>query len=76
MKNNLNLYYDKEGDFLELSIGKQSEGSFKNLGDGIFKRIDKKTNKIIGVAIMGFKKRTEQTKDLKISLPVNIQITA
>ena len=74
MSNELNLYYDEEGDFLELNIGDYTEGYFKDLGDGIFKRIDKKTNKVTGIAIHGFKKRTEGLKDVKVSLPVKIQL--
>ena len=74
MSNELNLYYDEEGDFLELNMGDYSEGYFKNLGDGIFERIDKKTNKVTGIAIHGFKNRTKGLKDVKVSLPVKIQI--
>ena len=76
MSNELNLYYDEEGDFLELNMGDHSEGYFKNLGDGIFERIDKKTNKVTGIAIHGFKNRTKGLKDVKVSLPVKIQISS
>ena len=76
MKGNLNIYYDKEADFLELHIGKYREGHFKNLGKGIFERINKKTNKVTGIAIMGFRKRTKSRKDLQISLPVKIELAA
>lgn len=76
MKNKLTLYYDKEGDFLELNIGKCREGSFKNLGNGIFERIDKKTKKITGIAIMGFRKRTANKKNIEISLPFGIELNA
>ena len=76
MSNELNLYYDEEGDFLELNMGDYSEGYFKNLGDGIFERIDKKTNKVTGIAIDGFKKRTKGLKDVKVSLPIKIQISS
>lgn len=48
MSNELNIYYDEEGDFLELNIGNYTEGSFKNLGDGIFERIDKKRIRLLG----------------------------
>ena len=64
MSNELNLYYDEEGDFLELNIGEYTEGHFKNLGNGIFERI----------AIHGFRKRTQGLKDVKVSLPVKIQL--
>ena len=74
MSNELNLYYDEEGDFLELNIGAYTEGHFKNLGDGIFERIDKKTNKVTGIAIHGFRKRTRGLRDVKVSLPVKIQL--
>ncbi|MBI2659725.1 hypothetical protein HYX07_01015 [Candidatus Woesearchaeota archaeon] len=74
MSNELNLYYDEEGDFLELNIGEYTEGHFKNLGNGIFERIDKETNKVTGVAIHGFRKRTRGLKDVKLSLPVKIPL--
>ena len=36
MNNELSLYYDEEGDFLEFNVGAYTGGHFKNLGDGIF----------------------------------------
>jgi len=75
MKGKLNLYYDEEGDFLEINIGKYKEGYFKNLGDGIFERIDKKTNQATGIAIMGFKKRTEKLKDIILKLPIEVNFS-
>ncbi len=76
MNQQLNLYYDEEGDFLEFNLGKISEGKFRNCGEGIFERIDAKTNTVTGIAIMGFKKRTQGQKEVSISLPVNIELTA
>jgi len=72
----LNIYYDEEGDFLELGVDKNTKGYFKNLGDGIFERIDEKTKKVTGIAIMGFKKRMENKKGVKISLPVEIHLSS
>jgi len=74
MNNELSLYYDEEGDFLEFNVGAYTEGHFKNLGDGIFERVDKKTKKVTGIAIHGFKKRTRGLKDVKLSLPVKLQL--
>ncbi|MBI2664216.1 hypothetical protein HYX10_02635 [Candidatus Woesearchaeota archaeon] len=76
MSNELNIYYDEEGDFLEISSGKYTDGYFKNLGDGIFERIDKATNKVTGIAVHGFRKRTKGLKDVKLSLPVKMQLTS
>lgn len=76
MKEKLTIYYDAEGDFLELNVGGIAEGRFKNLGKGIFERIDKKTNKVTGIAIHGFLKRTAQNKDVKITLPVKLELVS
>ncbi len=76
MKGKLHLYYDEEGDFLEFNIGGYTEGSFKNLGDGVFERIDKKTNQVTGIAIHGFKKRTQGLKEVQLSLPVQMELCA
>ena len=43
MKSKLDLYYDEKGDFLEIAIGSSRNGHFQNLGNGVFKRVDKKT---------------------------------
>ena len=75
MKEKINIYYDEEGDFLEITMGKPTKGHFKNLGDGIFKRIDEKTNKVKGFMIHSFKKRTEKDKEIKFTLPVKMQLS-
>lgn len=76
MKGKMNLYYDEEGDFLEIGISSGVGGHFKNLGSGIFKRIDEETGEVMGIAVMGFKKRTQDLKEVKISLPIKIQLSA
>lgn len=76
MKGQMQIYYDVEGDFLEINLGKYTEGYFKDIGEGVAERIDEKTGKVTGIAILGFKKRTRDLKDVKIDLPVNLEITA
>ena len=46
MSSELNIYYDEEGDFLELNIGGYTEGHFKNLGDGIWQVFAKPAKKL------------------------------
>ena len=70
MNKKLNLYYDEEGDYLEINLDESKDEFFKNIGDGIFQIIDKKTNKVIGISITGFKKRTEKEHNLNLSLPL------
>jgi len=70
----MNIYYDEEGDFLEISTGDISNCYFDNIGDGVFRIIDKSNKKVIGIAIFNFKNRTKDLKDLKISLPFKLEI--
>ncbi len=76
MKGQLQIYYDEEGDFLELQVGDYKEGYFKNLGEGIFERVDTQTNAVTGIAIHGFKKRTQGLKEVKLSLPVKMELSS
>lgn len=76
MKGKMNLYYDEEGDFLEITAGDISNCYFDNAGSGIFKIVDKKTKSIRGIAVSSFKKRTKNLEELKIDLPVKFEISA
>lgn len=71
----MQIYYDEEGDFLEINIGEYTEGYFRDVNEGISERIDEKTGEITGIAILNFRKRTQEIKDLKINLPVTLEIT-
>ena len=72
----MNIYYDKEGDFLEIGLDNKRKGYFIDVGEGISKRVDEKTGKVTGIAILSFKKRTKHLKDIKISLPVKLEMSA
>ena len=69
MANEMNIYYDEEGDYLEITNGDISNSYFDNVGNGVFKIIDKQTREIKGIAIFSFKKRTKNLEELKVSLP-------
>lgn len=74
MDNQMNIYYDEEGDFLEITNEDISNCYFENIGEGIFKIIDKSNKKVKGIAIFNFKNRTKNLEELKISLPFKIEI--
>ena len=76
MKDKLNIYYDQEGDFLELRIGKPTKSVYDSIGDDVFQRVDEKTGKIIGFAVFNFKKRTQKLKEIDVSLPVKVSLSA
>ena len=76
MENNMNIYYDEEGDFLEITSGDISQSYFDNLGNGIFEIIDKGTKEVMGVAVFSFKARTKKLQEIRLSLPFKFKITA
>lgn len=70
---NLNIYYDEEGDFLEISDDNIKNCYFNNFGDGIFQIVDKSTNEVKGVAIHSFKKKIKNLNEIKLSLPFKLK---
>jgi|TARA_Y100000310_G_C20280333_1_gene622292 hypothetical protein len=76
MKGPMNVHYDEEGDFLEISIGKPTKCYAEEVQPGIFLRKDEKTNEVKSVSIVSFKKRSKSMKDVKLDLPVEINFSA
>jgi len=76
MKNKLHLYYDKEGDLLEIRIGKATKGYMKDIGNNIFEKRDEKTGEIKAITILNFNKRTKNLKPIEVSLPIDIKPSA
>lgn len=72
----MNIYYDEEGDFLEITSADISNCYFDNIGKGIFKLVDKVTKEVKGVAIFSFKARTKNLEEIKLSLPFKISIAS
>jgi hypothetical protein len=72
MENNMNIYYDDEGDYLEITMGDISNCYFDDMGEGIFQITDKSTKEVKGIAIFSFKKRTRDLDGVKLSLPFKL----
>lgn len=70
------IYYDEEGDFLEITGGEISNCYFDNLGNGIFNIVDKETKEVKGIAVFSFKKRTKNLTEIKLSLPFEFNIVS
>lgn len=66
------IYYDAEGDYLEINVGNPRLGVFRDIGHDAFERVNEKTGRVLGVAILNFKKRTEKLKP--ISVPSKIEL--
>ena len=63
MKTELNIYYDEEGDFLEINIGGYTESYFKEIDFYVAERIDEKTKEKTGIAIISFKELIKKNKN-------------
>ena len=75
MEKNLNIWFDKKGDFLELTVGKPVKGFFREIGDDMLERINAKTGKVIGFSILNFSKRFDKLKETKrLELPISIEL--
>ncbi len=68
-KKRLNFSYDKDGDVLDISIGKPTKAISNELSDDFFNRIHPKTKKIVGFSILNFKKRSSKNKG-EITVPI------
>ena len=63
----LKIWFDPEGDLLEIGQTKPVKGFFRDVGDDIFVRVDDKEN-ITGFLILNVTKR--MTKIREVKLPV------
>ena len=64
---NMSIYYDNEGDYLEITLGDISNCYFNNIGNGIFQIVDKSTKEVKGISIHTFKARTKNLDEVKLS---------
>jgi len=77
--NTYDVYYDKEGDFLEITFGDPPQESYADeIEPGIFISKNEKTDEIFAVGILSFKKRAgilkKILKKINIDLPLKISI--
>ena len=72
MKEKMRVYYDEEGDFLEISAGNPVKCSATEIKPGIFLRRDEKTAEVKSIGILGFKKRSKPLKDFELDIPVSV----
>ena len=72
------IYYDEEGDYLEVSFGipPKTEYTEDLDSDEIFITRDRETNEIKSIGIIAFKKRTEILRKvlnkLNLSMPLDV----
>ncbi len=75
MKGQMRVYYDEEGDFLEIRVGKPTENYGDHISEDIVLFKDEKTNETVGIGIFNFKKRIKNLQEIKLALPLDINLS-
>ena len=60
---------------MEISIGKPTKCYASELDQGVFLRIDEKSEEVKSVGILGFKKLSKGIKEIKMNIPVEVNFS-
>jgi len=71
MKGKMRVYYDEEGDYLEIRIGEKTENYGEEVNDNVTIFKDENTDEVVGVGILNFKSRAN-LHNLEVDLPIDI----
>lgn len=71
MGGQLNLWYDEEGDYLEVTVADRA-GYFEDLGEDIYRRVDLDGN-LIGFAILNFRKQEKEVRRIKLPFELHLE---
>jgi len=63
----LRVWFDPEGDLLEVELGKPRKGFFRAIGDDVFLRVDMKGN-VLGFAILNATKRMKKVREVELPI--------
>ena len=66
-KETVRVWFDPEGDLLEVELGKPRKGFFRDVGDDVFLRVDEKGN-VIGFAILNATKRMKKVREVELPI--------
>jgi len=75
MKGKMNIYYDEEGDYLEIFIENNSPTYGEEIGDDITLLRSEATDEVVGIGILNFKKRTRNLQDIRLNLPFEVNFS-
>ncbi len=74
MKGTMNIYYDEEGDYLEIFIKKAPNyGEETASGITIFK--DEETDEAVGIGILNFRQKAKKLHELELNLPFKVNFS-
>lgn len=72
----MKIYYDEEGDYLEIFVKKGAPSYGEDIASGITIFKDEETDEVIGMGILNFRKKARNFNDLEINLPFEINFSA
>lgn len=75
MEGKMSLYYDEEGDYLEIFIEGQSPTYGEDIGDDITLFKKEESDEVVGIGILNFRKRAKFLNDIKLNLPFKINFS-
>ncbi len=75
MKGKMNIYYDEEGDYLEIFIGSKSPTYGEDIGEDITLLKSEETHEVVGIAILNFKARAKSLQDIQLNLPFEVNFS-
>jgi len=68
----MEIYYDEEGDYLEILIQNPPPNYGEDIAEDITLFRDENTDEVVGIGIQEFKVKTKNLKDIKLQLPFEI----
>lgn len=68
-KQKMLIWYDKGGDYLEITFKRCKDTYFNEIEKNIEEIRDKKNNALVGFAIFNFTKRKEKSIDMALQIP-------
>lgn len=69
----IQLYYDKEGDVLYLSVGDPRPAISEEIGDDVLMRVAADTGEVVGLTVLNFSSRFDSS-DVSQILPIGIEL--
>jgi len=68
----IDIYYDEEGDFLEITIVNPPHESYaEDVNEDVYLR-KSEDGKVIGIGILNFKNHSHDIKDILMNVPVKV----
>ncbi len=76
MEGEMRIYYDEEGDYLEIFVGDARPNYGEDIDDDVTLFKDQETDEVIGMGILNFRERAKSLKDIELKLPFKVNFSA